>query len=461
VEFPSRSPFRLESVKTKTKKPSSRLLVGLGLLITAAPVLPAEPVPHHFTGLTLLPDRAVTLSLDGSVANIFNLTGTISNQFSQMFDLYPVEASVNLADWTPLDLLVRTNNNPSPLLFRDTNAASLGLRFYRTFTNHLLTAFPKPTGTFAVGTADRVMVDPARTNLYRYSPRTNAFMVSFWYPAETPAAGVLPAATWSQQFAADPSFWSFYGLDTRWALIAPRLVGHRFRGVPLAAGSDKLPVVIYSHGLAGTRETSSQIAEELASHGYVVVALDHTDCWGMEFPDGRYLRGSTGGDVTGRLQDLQFLVDELARLNASDALFAGRLNLDRVGVSGISLGGTVVETCRSDSRVKCAAIWEGANLQLNTAGLQKPFLAGVAEATLLSSDNEWLFNQALTNAVLLQVRGANHQTGSDAGWTFEVPWGRAPALAINACFVWFFDTYLKGEAPPFPANPEIYNVQRK
>jgi hypothetical protein len=29
------------------------------------------------------------------------------------------------------------------------------------------------------------------------------------------------------------------------------------------------------------------------------------------------------------------------------------------------------------------------------------------------------------------------------------------------CAVWFFDTYLKGEAPPFPTNPEIYNVQRK
>jgi hypothetical protein len=32
---------------------------------------------------------------------------------------------------------------------------------------------------------------------------------------------------------------------------------------------------------------------------------------------------------------------------------------------------------------------------------------------------------------------------------------------MNACFIWFFDTYLKGEAPPFPTNPEIYNVQRK
>ena len=39
--------------------------------------------------------------------------------------------------------------------------------------------------------------------------------------------------------------------------------------------------------------------------------------------------------------------------------------------------------------------------------------------------------------------------------------GRAPTLAMNACRVWFFDTYLKGETPTFPANPEIYNLHIK
>jgi hypothetical protein len=38
---------------------------------------------------------------------------------------------------------------------------------------------------------------------------------------------------------------------------------------------------------------------------------------------------------------------------------------------------------------------------------------------------------------------------------------RPGAVAVNACLVWFFDTCLKGEAPSFPANPEIFNVQRK
>src|SRR5437016_8778363 len=101
-------------------KATTLLLLGLGLLPPTRDNLRAQPVPHHFSGITALPDKTL-LSLDGSVSNMFNLTTTISNQFMQMFDLYVVEASTNLADWTRLAVLLRTNNNPNPLLFQDTN----------------------------------------------------------------------------------------------------------------------------------------------------------------------------------------------------------------------------------------------------------------------------------------------------------------------------------------------------
>ena len=38
---------------------------------------------------------------------------------------------------------------------------------------------------------------------------------------------------------------------------------------------------------------------------------------------------------------------------------------------------------------------------------------------------------------------------------------RSVAVAMDAGMVWLFDTCLQGEPPPFPANPEIYSVQRK
>jgi hypothetical protein len=88
------------------------VLLLLGFLLTAPLSSYAQPVPHHFSGIAALPDRTITLSLDGSVSNMFSLSGTISSQFMQMFDLYAVEASTNLAEWTRLALLLRTNNNP-------------------------------------------------------------------------------------------------------------------------------------------------------------------------------------------------------------------------------------------------------------------------------------------------------------------------------------------------------------
>ena len=450
------------NTKLNFMKPTNLFVLGLGLLLLIQLNLGAQPVPHYFSDIKTQPDHTITLSLGGSVSNLIpGLSGTLSNQFMQMFDLYAIETSMNLADWTQLALLPRTNNDPNPLRFQDTTAASFNHRFYRTLTNHLLTGFPKPSGPFAVGTVDRVMIDPTRTNLYRYTPKTNAFMVTFWYPADPPAAGILPAAMWDQRIAADTSVCSYLGYDTRWASIAPKLVGHRFRGVPLAAGTGKYPVVLNSHGLPASRKLGSRTMEELASHGYVVVAMDHADCWATEFPDGRYLGGNHSGDVPGRLKDIKFLLDELAVLNTGDPIFASRLDLDRIGVCGGSYGGMVVEPCRSDSRVKCAVLYDAMNVRLNSAGLQKPFLVALGQTNAYYSDDQWLFSKATTNAVFLQIRGADHFTPCDIGWTAQIPWGSAPALAMDACYVWFFDTYLKGEAPPFPTNPEIYNVQRK
>jgi dienelactone hydrolase len=442
-------------------KPIFPLLVGLAHLWLASTSLQAQPVPHHFSGINSQPDGTILLSLQGSVSNMFNLSGAISNQFAQMFDLYPVETSTNLTDWTPRALLLRTNNNLLPLLLRDTNSVDYNRRFYRTPTNHLITLFPTPSGPFTVGTVARVMIDPARTNLYRYTPATNAFMVTFWYPADPPAAAVLPSAMRDTKLAADLNLYSYFQLDYRWSRINAAAVGHRFTGLPVVAGTAQWPVIIFSHGLPVFRQSVSHEAEELASHGYIVIAPDHSDCWATEFPDGRYLSGNLSGDVPGRLKDMEFLLGELARLNASDPLLAGRLDLHRVALYGHSYGGGVAQTTRADTRVKCIAIYDAENTQPNGPGLQQPLLAILGQTNMFYSEDRLLFSNAATNAVFLQIAAADHGSCIDYAWEAETPWARGPALAIDACLLWFFDTYLKGANPSFPTNREIYNVQKK
>ena len=436
--------------------------VGLTLMIISPAPIPSAPVPHHFDGITFNSDRMPKLTLGGSVLGMFtNLPTAISNQFMQMFDLYPLDVSSNLTDWTSFAIPARTNNNSSPLVVVDTNAPDSLQRFYRTYTNQLPTAFRKPSGPFAVGITDRVMMDPTRTNRYRYSPPTNTFMVTFWYPAAPPPAGLLPVPMWDKRLAEDRSLYSAANADPNWALVNPLLLSHAFPQVSFPAGSAKYPIILWSVGVPFWRKGISQGAAELASHGYVVVAMDHCDCWGTVFPDGRYLAGNRVGELPNRFKDMQFLLDILPVLNAGDALMAGHLDLDRIGVSGGSYGGMVVETCRTNTRVKCAALYDATNVQLNPAGLQKPFLVVLGQTNSFYAEDWWLFNRAITNAVFLQLRGADHMTTSDVAWAGEVPWGRGPATAYNDCQVWFFDTYLKGETPEFPANSEIYNLHRK
>jgi hypothetical protein len=69
-------------------------------------------------------------------------------------------------------------------------------------------------------------------------------MVKFWYPADPPPAGVLPAAMWDRRLAMDTSLYAHFSFDTRWAWLVPKLVGHRFAGVPLGTMSQRLISVV-------------------------------------------------------------------------------------------------------------------------------------------------------------------------------------------------------------------------
>jgi hypothetical protein len=396
-----------------------------------------------------------------------------------MFDLYLVEASTNLADRTRLALLLQTNNDPAPLLFRDTTAAGFSQRFYRTLTNHLITGFPKPTGPFPVGTADRILTDSSRSN--RYGIKTNSsFISTFWYPAEPPRAGNVPGAYSEKTVAGDRNFFSFWGWSLQWTSAVPKFVAHSIPDLPLASGTNRFPIILHSHGYTCDRRLNTQTAEELASHGYIVAAVDHEDCHATVFPDARGTRyvppGTVGYGsalVRSRTNDIEYLLGELGRIYNSDPLLAGRLDLDRIGMMGMSFGGgTAAETGRLDSRVKCVALLDGyidfANYSaLDSQGVQRPFLA--MNRTILndgmfdcSPASQRLYSLATQDATWLYITNTRHFAFTDCAWTIDMTsYSRQGAVAIDVCLRWFFDTYLKGEAPPFPTNPEISNVQRK
>jgi pimeloyl-ACP methyl ester carboxylesterase len=284
-------------------------------------------------------------------------------------------------------------------------------------------------------------------------------MVSFWYPADNPPAGAVPAPEYDPLFAAS-SVWSQWGVDLRWRPVAQKLVQHAYSGIPFTTNAGTFPVVLLSHGLGSFRKTFQPLVIELASHGYIAVTVDHPDCYGSEFPDGRFLLQNDNGNGPDRLKDMQFLLGKLAQMQNDDPLFAGRLDLVHVGVFGHSWGGMVLEICRTNSQVKCAAVYDAGNFQLPFLGrVRKPLLFALGQFNTFLSLDQSTFNAETNHSVFFQLTGADHNTCTDAGWLSVS--GRNQNRAFTDSLLWFFDTHLKGQSPIFPTNTAMYNLQMK
>jgi len=442
----------------------------------------AAGVPHHFGGIGTDADGIVTVQLEGSVSNLFGaLPLSVATQYLQMFDLYVIDASPDLMQWTRLATLLRINGDPSPLYWQDTNGATAMARFYRTPTNYLLTQFPIPSGAYAVGKVARELTDPSRTNRYGI-PTNSSFMCTIWYPADPPAAETLPAPYTDVAVVADSIINNGFGWPVQWVTVMTNCVAQAYANVPMISGTNRFPIIIYSHGLGTDRTINSQITVDLASHGYVVASVDHVDCHCTVFPDARGVvyPPSVNHDAAllqSRTNDLACLIESLAAFDNGDAILAGRLDLGKVGAMGWSWGGTTAgEFARVDSRISCAALLDpGIDgtvvAPLYSLGLRKPFLTmsdtlpNPASLPTTSQFTAWssnLFYLAVTNAAWFQVTNANHPDFSDWSWAMNAGQDtRGAALAISAGTLWLFDTYLKGQTPSFPTNTEIINVHQK
>lgn len=152
---------------------------------------------------------------------------------------------------------------------------------------------------------------------------------------------------------------------------------HSYVDAPVLPG--RHPVLLYSPGGADPRTIGTSLAEDLASHGYVVITIDHPgETSEVDFP-GRPPRvielppdGPTNPAVlrtmlTTRFADITFILDQL-HANHLDALpgralprgLARALNLRRIGIYGHSAGGaTAAESLHRDPRLKAAANLEG------------------------------------------------------------------------------------------------------
>jgi dienelactone hydrolase len=225
---------------------------------------------------------------------------------------------------------------------------------------------PDPTGPYSVGIVDRELVDERRGR---------RLMVSVWYPAE---AGGAPAPLTHSPDEVMTALGNLTGLPAPVFQHVRYFRVHASEGVPALSESTPYPVLVFSHGMVGLRLQNSSMLQELASWGYVVVALDHTDAAAVTvFPDGeaRFYDLERFGIPPGVepdvplmneyvfpvwVADQRFVYDTLEQWQANDPLLAGKLDLTRIGSFGHSFGGaTALEVCRIDARCRAAVNMDG------------------------------------------------------------------------------------------------------
>lgn len=320
---------------------------------------------------------------------------------------------------------------------------------------------PDPTGNYSVGIVDRVLVD---------EHRGRRLMASVWYPS-TQRGVEAPLTRYPEEVAI--GLGKLAGIPTfpfqylRYFKVAAS------EGLPLAETGAPFPVLVFSHGLVGLRLQNSSMMQELASWGYVVVALDHSDAAAVTvFPDGeaRYYNlatfgiSPTEGEVTRQIMedrvlpvwvaDQRFAYDVIEKWAMADPMFAGKLDILRIASFGHSFGGaTALEVCRSDSRCRAAVNLDGGlyGKIVHEPAVRPLLLMSSADSSSQRAIDKWrlMIGNANADAYWLELPHSTHYsfTITQLLSPLLVPKGFDPRAGLHTIDKYlraFFDLQLRG-----------------
>ena len=202
-------------------------------------------------------------------------------------------------------------------------------------------------------------------------------MVYVWYPAITGGAAkraqYIPDVDKIAGSVGESLLRSFFGSAVA-AVLAGEVQPASLEHAPFALEAGHAPLLLFSPGFEESVLTYSAQVEDLASHGYIVVGIDHPyDSWAVRFPDGRVIpfaqaqwdaaqRKPNGAvayqlaQIPLRADDIRFVLNTLiasSKTPSRDAPFAGHVDWTKIGAFGHSLGGVAAASaCRTDARIR-------------------------------------------------------------------------------------------------------------
>jgi dienelactone hydrolase len=326
---------------------------------------------------------------------------------------------------------------------------------------------PEPTGPYPAGITSLWLRDTARPDPWVAGVSARELMVSLWYPAASSdgrrAQYMTPAESRLQ-------------LTSRGITGIPPDVLSTVRtnaavDATPAGRLPSLPLVVLSPGFTSPRSTLTALAEDLASHGYVVAGIDHTyESFATAFPDGRVTtcraregprgRGFWEKVTAGRAADVCFVLGELTGAHPA---WPGAALIDpsRMAVAGHSVGGAAaISAMLADSRIRAGIDMDGAtHAPIPDSGLSRPFLflgkqsnytpGGEGAVTtwehdwkLMTGWKRWLVVAGTEHASFTDLALLADQIGIDIG--AGIPGARSLDIA-RAYVRAFFDLHLRGK----------------
>ncbi|MCK2215399.1 alpha/beta hydrolase [Actinomadura sp. ATCC 31491] len=334
---------------------------------------------------------------------------------------------------------------------------------------------PAPTGDRPVGTTVLYLKDTSRPDPWNLDAAARELKVTLWYPAGRRDGERAPYMTAKES-----------ELLLKGARIASApydtLSRTRTNAVEDAEPAGrKLPLVLLSPGFTKPVSTLTSLAEDLASHGYVVAGLDHPyESYATTLPGGRVAAclacdsdsdpGFGAGLVRGRAADVSFVLDRLP--SAWDG--SRVVDFSRVAMAGQSIGGaSALAALAHDRRVRAGIDLDGTTYaRFPKGGLSRPVLfVGSPEHVPGGRDASWERDWKLLTGWRrwIVLKGAEHQSFTDAPLLAgalgikpvpgTLPAARAAELT-RAYVAAFLDRHLKGlERPlldgPSPREPEV------
>lgn len=295
---------------------------------------------------------------------------------------------------------------------------------------------PHPNGTYGVDISTIKLTDTSRLDPFAPTLESRSVMTSLFYPAaqinkcQFQLLDYMPPTT----AAFEDEAYSSYGLPNGTFESLKLSLCSALSG-SASIDLQEFPIVLFSPGHGGSRLLYNAMAQSVASHGFIVITMDHPyDPDIVEYPDGTVVLAaniSTDAqiilDVETRARDTSFVLDyfkEPCDMNSLPLFLKKGLNTDKVAMFGHSLGGATAATAMmNDSRIAVGINLDGAFWgSVIENGVRNPFLIFGHEGHNQSTDSTWgdIWPHLGHDRLELTLNGSEHATFVDFPLLLEV-----------------------------------------